>query len=120
MMRKKSPKPKVKVVKAKGAKASDKNGQASRSSKATTVAPKVKRATSKVKPMWKKTQAPPRVKKPVEVKPKQMAPEVSYSDKPVEAKPIQQAPHIEQWRCVWCGNLEDIDVHQCGRCGQFR
>jgi hypothetical protein len=111
VMRKKSkskPKPKAKAVKvkAKGAKASGKSGQASRSLSATTAAPK-----RKVKPMWKKTRA----RKPVEVKAEPvMAPEGRYSDKPTET------PHIEQWRCVWCGNLEDIDVHRCGRCGQFR
>jgi formylmethanofuran dehydrogenase subunit E len=110
-------------AKAKGVKASGKSGQANRGSKATTVAPKAKRAARKVKPMWKKTQAPRVAKKPVvEVKPKPViAPEGRYSDKPVEVKPVEQAPVTGSWRCVWCGLInEEVDARTCSQCGQLR
>jgi hypothetical protein len=95
--------------------------------------PKAKEAKMWTKPKYEKKptaktverakpQAPTPKPAPVAPKPKAQAPVKAEKSTPFEPTPVtvHEVTSLEPWRCVWCGNVETVDAHMCGRCGQMR
>jgi hypothetical protein len=95
--------------------------KAKRKEPAKRKAKKVKHEDKRAKPEAKK--AKPEVRKIVVLPPRSKpAQKTEQAREPVEhgyvPEPKPEAPAT--WQCTWCGFVQSVDVHQCGKCMQAR